>query len=83
LELVQAEVRTSESQILATLNQEASLLTDILLLRLQQEALATGGHPSTAPFQTGSTSKHSDAAATAKLQTSKTKVGGKESGKSE
>ncbi|XP_072235661.1 uncharacterized protein C8orf74-like [Leuresthes tenuis] len=77
LELVRAEVRTSESQIVATLNQEASLLIDIVLLKLQQEGLATGGQPGTAPPHTGSSSKHS------KLQTSKTKAGAeKEAGKS-
>ncbi|KAM4559515.1 uncharacterized protein C8orf74 homolog isoform 3-T3 [Odontesthes bonariensis] len=65
LELVQAEVRTAESQIVATLNQEASLLADILLLKVQQGALATAGRPSAAPSHT---SKHTD-------------IRGKESGK--
>ncbi|MEQ2167053.1 hypothetical protein GOODEAATRI_000271 [Goodea atripinnis] len=48
MELVQSAVRTAEGQILGSLSQEASLLSDILQLKLQQEALATGRHHNTA-----------------------------------
>ncbi|XP_037617715.1 uncharacterized protein C8orf74 homolog isoform X2 [Sebastes umbrosus] len=43
LAVVRAAVRATEGQMLASLNQEASLLSDILQLRLQLGASATGG----------------------------------------
>ncbi|XP_023251167.1 uncharacterized protein C8orf74 homolog [Seriola lalandi dorsalis] len=42
LELVRGALRATEGQMLQSLNQEASLLSDILQLKLQQAALATG-----------------------------------------
>ncbi|XP_032362276.1 uncharacterized protein C8orf74 homolog isoform X2 [Etheostoma spectabile] len=41
LALVRAAVKATEGQMLASLNQEASLLSDILQLKLQRAALAT------------------------------------------
>ncbi|MEQ2272936.1 hypothetical protein XENORESO_017726 [Xenotaenia resolanae] len=55
MELVQSAVRTAEGQILGSLSQEASLLSDILQLKLQQEALATGRHHNTTSSQMAAT----------------------------
>lgn len=41
--VVRAAVKAAEDQILASLSQEASLLSDILQLKLQQAALTTRG----------------------------------------
>lgn len=43
LAVVRAAVKAAEDQILASLTQEASLLSDILQLKLQQAALTTRG----------------------------------------
>lgn len=41
--MVRAAVRATEDQMMASLTQEASLLSDIMGLKLQQAALSTGG----------------------------------------
>lgn len=74
MELVRAAVRATESQIVASLVQEADLLSEILQLKLQQGALATGRHNNTSP---------TNIETTAKVQTAKTKTGGMASGKAE
>ncbi|XP_005933999.1 uncharacterized protein C8orf74 homolog isoform X1 [Haplochromis burtoni] len=74
VELVRAAVRATESQIVASLVQEVDLLSEILQLKLQQEALATGRHNNTSPTNTETS---------AKVQTAKTKTGGTASGKAE
>ncbi|XP_069377397.1 uncharacterized protein C8orf74 homolog isoform X2 [Paralichthys olivaceus] len=71
-EVVRVAVRATEGQMLQSLDLEASLLSDILQLRLQQAALATGGLHNPAPSSTGP-----DAAAKGKIQTAKSKAGGK------
>lgn len=43
LAVVRAAVRATEDQMMASLTQEASLLSDIMGLKLQQAALSTGG----------------------------------------
>ncbi|XP_053273594.1 uncharacterized protein C8orf74 homolog [Pleuronectes platessa] len=70
--VVRAAVRATEGQMLQSLNLEASLLSDILQLRLQQAALATRGHHNPAPTRAGPA-----AAAKGKIQTAKTVSGGK------
>ncbi|XP_039998409.1 uncharacterized protein C8orf74 homolog [Xiphias gladius] len=77
LELVHTAVRATEGQMLASLNQEASLLSDILHLKLQQAPLATGRLQNPVPSNTGHVSLHPDSLAKAKIQTAKTKTGGK------
>ncbi|KAF3706269.1 putative protein C8orf74 -like protein [Channa argus] len=52
LELVRVTVKATEGQMLASLNREASLLGDILQLKLQLAALATGRLYSPAPAST-------------------------------
>lgn len=74
MELVRAAVRATESQIVASLVQEVDLLSEILQLKLQQEALATGRHNNTSPTNTETNSK---------VQTAKTKTGWTASGKAE
>ncbi|XP_070711422.1 uncharacterized protein C8orf74 homolog [Pempheris klunzingeri] len=78
LSLVRAAVRAAEGQMVASLNQEASLLGDILQLRLQQAALATGRlHNLSSAGHNGS---YQDATAKAKLHAAKTKPGLRQSG---
>lgn len=79
LKLVRAAVRTTEGQILESLIQEASLLSEILQLKLQQEALATGRHNNTS----ANTEPHQRPATETKanIQTAKTTKGVKASGK--
>ncbi|KAM8721878.1 uncharacterized protein C8orf74 homolog [Acanthopagrus schlegelii] len=50
LAVVRAAVRATEDQMMASLTQEASLLSDIMQLKLQQAALSTGGLHN--PFRT-------------------------------
>ncbi|CAJ1087055.1 uncharacterized protein C8orf74 homolog [Xyrichtys novacula] len=45
LEVVRTTVGAASDQMLASLTQEASLLSDIHGIKLQQAALTTGGHP--------------------------------------
>lgn len=78
--MVRAAVKATEDQILASLTQEASLLSDIMQLKLQQAALATRRHQNPVPSNTGHIDSHPDAPAKAKLPTAKTKTGLKESG---
>ncbi|XP_035533484.1 uncharacterized protein C8orf74 homolog [Morone saxatilis] len=73
LALIRAAVRATEDQMLASLTQEASLLSDILQIKLQQAALATGRLHNPV-------SSHPDAPAKAKPNTAKTKTGQRESG---
>lgn len=80
MKLVRAAVRATEGQILESLIQEAGLLSDILQLKLQQEALATGRHndasnTNTEPQQRPATETK------ANIQTAKTTRGVKASGK--
>ncbi|XP_042368754.1 uncharacterized protein C8orf74 homolog [Plectropomus leopardus] len=77
--LVRAAVRATEGQMLQSLNQEASLLSDILQLRLQQAALATGRLHSPVLCNTSHSGAHPDAAGKAKQHTAKT--GQRESGR--
>ncbi|XP_012727187.2 uncharacterized protein C8orf74 homolog [Fundulus heteroclitus] len=70
MEFVKSAVRTTQGQMLASLSEEASLLTDIHQLKLQQEALTTGGHQKTASSKM--------VAPKAKMQTAKTETGGKD-----
>eukprot|EP00064_Thunnus_orientalis_P011766 superscaffoldBa00001735_g11797 len=72
LELVRAAVRATEGQMLASLHQEASLLSDILQLKLQRAALATGRLHNPVP---GHISPHPDVSTKTKLHTAKTKAG--------
>lgn len=74
--MVSAAVKATEDQMLASLTQEASLLSDILQLKLQQAVLATRRLQNPVPSNTG----HIDSPAKAKLPTAKTKTGLKESG---
>ncbi|XP_062301468.1 uncharacterized protein C8orf74 homolog [Scomber scombrus] len=74
LELVRAAVKATEGQMLASLHQEASLLGDILQLKLQCAALATGRLHNPAPAHI---SPHPDTSAKAKLSTGKSKAGHK------
>ncbi|XP_041834449.1 uncharacterized protein C8orf74 homolog isoform X2 [Melanotaenia boesemani] len=76
LELIRAAaVQASESQIVASLTQEAALLTEILQLKLQQEAVATRGHCSTPPTNTGDVS--SQRSSKSKVTPVKSKTGEK------
>ncbi|XP_044200416.1 uncharacterized protein C8orf74 homolog isoform X2 [Thunnus albacares] len=72
LERVRAAVRATEGQMLASLHQEVSLLSDILQLKLQRAALATGRLHNPVP---GHISPHPDVSAKAKLHAAKTKAG--------
>ncbi|XP_076579633.1 uncharacterized protein C8orf74 homolog [Chaetodon auriga] len=58
--LVRAAVRATEGQMLASLTQEASLLSDILQLKLQKAALTTGRLHNPVPSSTGHISSHPD-----------------------
>ncbi|XP_045911026.1 uncharacterized protein C8orf74 homolog isoform X1 [Micropterus dolomieu] len=78
LALVRAAVRATEGQVLASLNQETSLLSDILQLKLQQAALATGRLHNPVTSNTGHVNLLPDAQAKAKLHTAK--AGLRESG---
>ncbi|XP_070787046.1 uncharacterized protein C8orf74 homolog [Enoplosus armatus] len=69
--LVRAAVRATEGQVLASLDQETSLLSDILQLKLQQAA--TGRLHNPAPTNTGHIGLHPDTPA-------KTKTGQRQSG---
>lgn len=71
--LVRAAVRATEDQILQSLSRETSLLGDILQLKLQQQASATGGHHNTT--NTGHGGSRADAPAKAKQHKAKTKPG--------
>lgn len=53
LAVVREAVKAAEDQILASLTQEASLLSDILQLKLQQAALATRGLPNPVSSSSG------------------------------
>ncbi|XP_033472244.2 uncharacterized protein C8orf74 homolog [Epinephelus lanceolatus] len=75
--LVRAAVKATEGQMLESLNQEASLLSDILQLKLQQAALATGRLHCPVLSNTSHTDLHSNARK-AKQHTART--GQKESG---
>ncbi|XP_071320328.1 uncharacterized protein C8orf74 homolog [Trachinotus anak] len=77
LGLVHEAVRATEDQMQASLNQEASLLSDILQLKLQQAALATGRLHSPVTSSTGHISTPPDMPAKEKVQTTKTKTGAK------
>uniref|UniRef100_A0A8D2ZGZ7 Uncharacterized protein n=1 Tax=Scophthalmus maximus TaxID=52904 RepID=A0A8D2ZGZ7_SCOMX len=80
LELVRAAVRATEGQMLQSLNREASLLSDILQLRLQlrlqlqQAALAAGGRHNPVASTT-SLHPESTTAAKAKKQPAKSRRG--------
>ncbi|XP_073351512.1 uncharacterized protein C8orf74 homolog [Pagrus major] len=81
LPVVHAAVRATEEQMMASLTQEASLLSDIMQLKLQQAALATGGlhNPSTA----GHTGSRTATPSKAKQHSARTKKTGlRESGNS-
>ncbi|XP_051284067.1 uncharacterized protein C8orf74 homolog isoform X3 [Dicentrarchus labrax] len=80
LALVRAAVRATEDQMLASLTQEASLLSDILQIKLQQAALATRRLHNPVLSNAGHISSHPDAQAKAKPNTAKTKTGQRESG---
>lgn len=77
---VRAAVRATEEQMLASLSQEASLLSDILQLKLQRAALATGRLHNPVASSTGHIDSCPEAPAKAKPPTAKTKTGLKESG---
>ncbi|XP_008295999.1 uncharacterized protein C8orf74 homolog [Stegastes partitus] len=64
LEVVHATLRTTKEQIEASLNQEVTLLGEILQLKVQHAALATGRH-----HNTGHTSRRPDTPAKAKHKT--------------
>ncbi|XP_044044453.1 uncharacterized protein C8orf74 homolog [Siniperca chuatsi] len=66
LALVRAAVRATEGQVLASLNRETTLLSDILQLKLQQAALATGRLHNPVPSNTGHFDLHPDAKAKTK-----------------
>lgn len=66
--------------MLASLNQEASLLSDILQLKLQLAALATGGLQNPGPSNADHVSSHPDAPGKAKLHSAKKKTSQRESG---
>ncbi|XP_041821735.1 uncharacterized protein C8orf74 homolog [Chelmon rostratus] len=80
LALVQAAVKATEGQMLASLTQEASLLSDILQLKLQQAALTTGRLHNPVPSTTGHISSHPDAPVNPKPDKAKPKTGLRESG---
>ncbi|KAI3365975.1 hypothetical protein L3Q82_009808, partial [Scortum barcoo] len=69
LALVRAAVRATEGQMLASLNQEASLLNDILHLKLQQAAPTTGRLQNPVPCDTEHS--HPDTPAKAKWHSAK------------
>ncbi|XP_040888508.1 uncharacterized protein C8orf74 homolog isoform X2 [Toxotes jaculatrix] len=72
LDVVRAAVSATEGQMLSSLNQEVSLLSDILQLKLQQASLATRRLHNPVPSNTG---LRPDTPAKTKTQTVKTKTG--------
>lgn len=72
--MVRAAVKATEGQMLASLNREASLLSDILQLKLQQAALATGRRHNSVHSSASQLSLHPDTPAKAKIQRTKTKT---------
>nr|XP_046238891.1 uncharacterized protein C8orf74 homolog [Scatophagus argus] len=74
LVLVRAAVKAAENQMLESLTQEASLLGDIVQLKLQRAALATGRLHNPVP------GPHPDAPAKTKPRTAKSKTGLRKSG---
>lgn len=76
--MVRAALRATEGQMVASLNREASLLSEIQQLKLQQAASATGKLRN--PSNTGRGGPHPDAPAKAKPHTAKTKPGLREPG---
>ncbi|GAA6217907.1 uncharacterized protein C8orf74 homolog [Lates japonicus] len=74
VEVVRAAVKATEGQMLASLNQEASLLNDILQLKLQQAALATGRRHNPVYSSASQFSLRPDTPAKAKIQRTKTKT---------
>ncbi|KAG7231319.1 hypothetical protein INR49_012159 [Caranx melampygus] len=73
LELVGGALRASEGQMVESLKREASLLSDILQLKLQQSALTTGRLHTPATSSKGSINRRSDTPAKENKQTAKTK----------
>ncbi|XP_054864085.1 uncharacterized protein C8orf74 homolog isoform X2 [Amphiprion ocellaris] len=74
LELVRAAVRATKGQIEESLNHEATLLGDILQLKVQQAALATRRHHNTVSSNTAH-NKRPDMSAKAKSKTRVRKTG--------
>lgn len=75
MELVQAAVRAAEGHLQESLQEEATLISDILFLKVQQAALTTGGQQSTV-----SPSSDDDAQQAEKVTNGKEKTGVTESG---
>lgn len=73
MELVRAAVKNTEGQLLVTLDQEVSLLSDVLQLKLQQAALATGRLYS--PVPDGHINLHADTSPKENMLTAKTTTG--------
>ncbi|XP_047432348.1 uncharacterized protein C8orf74 homolog [Mugil cephalus] len=76
VELVQAAVRAAEGHLQESLQDEATLMSDVLFLKVQLAALTTGGQHSTASSTTGDDSQPSE-----KVTSGKAKTGVKESGR--
>ncbi|XP_026219503.1 uncharacterized protein C8orf74 homolog [Anabas testudineus] len=73
VELVRAAVKNTEGQLLVTLDQEVSLLCDVLQLKLQQAALATGRLYS--PVPDGHINLHADTSPKENMLTAKATTG--------